>query len=80
MLQALWHGKGGLGLHAELAHGLAVALEVDVGAVGDGEAAILSGDLQPVLAPGASPVEVTKVAVVPLSYIMTAVTSSSTSI
>jgi hypothetical protein len=38
---AFGHGEGGIGLHAEFDHGLAVAPEVDTGAVGDGEAALL---------------------------------------
>lgn len=48
----LGHGEGGLCLHAEFAHGLAVALEVDFAAVGDGEAALLAGDFELVHAGG----------------------------
>ncbi len=48
----LWHGEGGFCFHAELAHLRAIALEVDVGAIGDGDAALLGGDFQFVHAGG----------------------------
>ena len=40
------HGKGSFGFHAELAHGLAISLEVNFAAVGDGETALFAGDFQ----------------------------------
>lgn len=47
---ALGHGKGSLCLHAEFAHRHAIALEVDLGAIGDGETALLAGDFEAVAA------------------------------
>lgn len=46
------HGKGGFGFHAELAHGLAIPLEVNFAAVGDGEATLFARDFQLVHARG----------------------------
>ena len=40
------HGKSGFGFHAELAHGLAIPLEVNFATVGDGEASLFAGDFQ----------------------------------